>query len=53
MSRSDRVIGILLGIVVGIVVLILFVVLGSEDAIDSPSIDHSQSPGATTQATDR
>lgn len=39
MSRSDRLIGILLGLLVGIVALILFVFLGSEDAIDAPSID--------------
>jgi len=39
MSRSDRLIAILLGILVGLVVLVLFVFLGSEETIDSPSID--------------
>lgn len=39
MSRSDRAIGIVLGLLVGIVALILFVFLGSEETIDSPSID--------------
>jgi len=39
MSRSDRVIGIVLGLLVGIVALILFVFLGSEESIDAPSID--------------
>lgn len=39
MSRSDRVIGILLGVLVGLVVLVLFVFFGSEETIDSPSID--------------
>lgn len=41
MSRSDRLIAILLGILVGLVVLVLFVFLGSEETIDSPSIDAS------------
>jgi len=39
MSRSDRFIGIALGLVVGVVALILFIFLGSEGAIDAPSID--------------
>ena len=39
MSRSDRAIGIVLGLVVGIVALILFIFLGSEGAIDAPSLD--------------
>ncbi len=47
MSRSDRVIGIVAGVVIGIVVLILFVFLGSEDTIDSPSIDSSAAQSTT------
>lgn len=39
MSRSDRLIGIALGLVIGVVALILLLFLGSEDAIDAPSID--------------
>lgn len=39
MSRSDRLLGILLGILVGLAVLILFVFLGSREAIDAPSVD--------------
>ncbi len=49
MSRSDRFIGIALGLVVGVVALILFIFLGSEGAIDAPSLDapapHSQPAG--------
>ncbi len=48
MSRSDRVIGILLGVLVGLVVLVLFVFLGSEETIDSPSIDASTTQQGTT-----
>ena len=42
MSRSDRVIGIVLGLVIGIAALILFVFLGSSGSIDAPSIDANQ-----------
>ena len=41
MSRSDRFIGIALGLVVGVAALILFIFLGSEGAIDAPSLDHT------------
>ena len=39
MSRSDRIIGIALGLVVGVGALILFIFLGSEGAIDAPSLE--------------
>lgn len=45
MSHTDRAIGIVLGLLIGIVALILFVFLGSEDAIDAPSLD---APAQTT-----
>jgi len=48
MSRTDRLIGIVLGILVGLVVLILFVLLGSEETIDSPSIDAPPAEQETT-----
>ncbi len=48
MSRSDRVIGILLGILVGLVMLVLFVFLGSEETIDAPSIDAPPAEQGTT-----
>ena len=48
MSRSDRLIAILLGILVGLVVLVLFVFLGSEETIDSPSIDASTTEQGTS-----
>jgi hypothetical protein len=41
MSRSDRLIGILLGLIVGIVAVILFVFVGGSGSIDEPSIDSS------------
>lgn len=50
MSRTDRIIGIVLGIVVGIVVLIAFVFFGSEDAIDAPSIEGSGAQQSTTSS---
>lgn len=40
MSRTDRVIGIVLGLLIGIAALILFVFLGSGSSIDAPAIDH-------------
>lgn len=39
MSRTDRAIGIALGLVIGVVALILFIFLGSEGAIDAPSLE--------------
>jgi hypothetical protein len=39
MSWGDRAIGIALGLILGIAAVILFVFLGSEEAIDDPSID--------------
>jgi hypothetical protein len=44
----ERVIGIVLGIVLGIVVVIIFVLYGSEQTIDAPSID--ENPPAERQA---
>ena len=45
MSRTDRLIGILLGVVVGIAALIVFIFLGSSGSIDAPSLNtqHSSS----------
>ena len=39
MSRSDRLIGIVLGLLVGVAALILFIFLGSGSSIDAPSLD--------------
>lgn len=50
MSRSDRLIGIVLGLLVGIVALILFVFLGSEETIDDPSIDRGSQTTRTQEA---
>jgi hypothetical protein len=49
-SRSDRVIGILLGLVIGVVAVVLFVFLGSDEAIDAPSIDPATQQQTTTGA---
>ena len=46
MSRTDRAIGIALGLVIGVVALVLFIFLGSEDAIDAPSLDSTSQPPA-------
>jgi uncharacterized membrane protein required for colicin V production len=51
MSRSDRVIGIVLGLLIGIVALILFVFLGSQQTIDAPSLQTTQQEEATREAT--
>lgn len=48
MSRSDRVIGILLGLVIGVVAVVLFVFLGSRDSIDAPSIDSTPTQQTTS-----
>lgn len=48
MSRSDRLIGILLGLVIGVVAVVLFVFLGSDEAIDAPSIDTPTTQQTTT-----
>ena len=48
MSRTDRLIGILLGLVVGVGAVILFVFLGSGDSIDAPSLDRSTTIEQTT-----
>lgn len=39
MSRSDRLIGILLGIVLGLAIVAIFVFVFSEETVDAPSID--------------
>ena len=52
MSRSDRFIGIALGLVVGVVALILFIFLGSEGAIDDPSLE-TTAPQAQTSEGER
>lgn len=44
MSRTDRIIGIVLGLIVGIVAVILFVFAGGGDSLDTPSLD-SAGPG--------
>lgn len=46
MSRSDRLIGILLGLLIGVAAVILFVFLGSGGSIDAPSIE---TPTQSTQ----
>jgi hypothetical protein len=48
-KRRDRVIGILLGVLLGIAVVIVFVLFGSEETIDAPSIDRSE-PAAERSA---
>lgn len=50
MSRSDRVIGILLGLVIGLVALILFVFLGSQESIDAPSLETGGEPPPAREA---
>ena len=50
MSRSDRAIGIVLGLVIGVVALILFIFLGSEDAIDAPSLETDGAPPPAREA---
>jgi hypothetical protein len=47
MSRSDRIIGIVLGIILGIAIVAIFVFVFSEDTVDAPSI-HDR--GAPTEA---
>jgi hypothetical protein len=49
MSRSDRLIGILLGIVVGVAALIFFIFLGSSGSIDAPSLDTQHSSPTSIQ----
>jgi hypothetical protein len=49
MSRTDRLIGILLGIVVGVAALIFFIFLGSSGSIDAPSLNTQHSSPASIQ----
>jgi hypothetical protein len=51
MSRSDRLIGIVLGLLAGIAALILFIFLGSEDTIDAPSLEGAGAQTTTREAT--
>lgn len=51
MSRTDRLIGIVLGLIVGIAAVILFVFLGSRETIDAPSLDRSTPIEQTTTET--
>lgn len=51
MSRTDRLIGIVLGLIVGVVAVILFVFLGSGETIDAPSLDRPTAVGQTTTET--
>ena len=51
MSRTDRLIGIALGLVVGVVALILFIFLGSEGAIDAPSLDAKPAQSQSAEGT--
>ena len=44
MTWGDRAIGIALGVVIGIVAVVLFVLLGSDDTIDAPSLDTGSQP---------
>lgn len=39
MSRTDRIVGIVLGLIVGVVAVILFVFSGGSDSLDAPSLD--------------
>ena len=39
MSRTDRIIGIVLGLIVGVVAVILFVFTGGSNSLDAPSLD--------------
>jgi hypothetical protein len=39
MSRTDRIIGIVLGLIVGVVAVILFVFSGGSNSLDAPSLD--------------
>ena len=49
MSRSDRLIGIAIGIAVGLAIVAIFVFVFSEETVDAPSIDETQ----TEQPADR
>jgi hypothetical protein len=49
MSRSDRIIGIVLGIILGIAIVAIFVFVFSEDTVDAPSI-HNGDRSAPTEA---
>jgi hypothetical protein len=39
-SRRDRAIAILLGLLLGIAIIVLFVLVGSEETIDAPSLEN-------------
>ena len=45
MSRTDRIVGIVLGLAIGVAAVILFVFAGGSGSIDKPSLDQ---PDATT-----
>lgn len=42
MSRTDRIIGIVLGVIVGVVAVILFVFTGGSNSLDAPSLDSAR-----------
>lgn len=42
MSRTDRIIGIVLGLIVGVVAVILFVFTGGSNSLDAPSLDSTR-----------
>ena len=42
MSRTDRIIGIVLGLIVGIVAVVLFVFAGGSESLDAPSLDSAR-----------
>ena len=45
MSRTDRIIGIVLGLIVGVVAVVLFVFSGGGESLDAPSLDQEGSAG--------
>jgi NhaP-type Na+/H+ or K+/H+ antiporter len=47
MSRSDRIIGIVLGLLIGVVAVILFVFAGDGGSVDSPSLQGADSAVST------
>lgn len=51
MSRTDRILGIVLGLAIGVAVVILFVFGGGAGSIDAPSLDGSDQPEAAAPQT--
>jgi len=53
MKRRNRIIGIVLGILLGLGIVTAFVFLGSEQAIDAPSLSGKAPRGYQTRGTSR